>query len=516
MVGGRARGDVLGIVLGAGRAGPTHERRAGRSAAARSAGLPQGARERLADRLRRRRAHPPRRSRRGAPGLPGPDRLRHPLERAGCRAVRRGRHVPADRGAQRRAAHVRRVRASTRRHLAVERAHGRVGLRLAAARRRPCRCGRSSPRGEGGVVALHIEGIDPEATGTITRDLQPGGRDRADRRSRRNDTSIDLPQYRVGSNTSSPITVTPYSRFDLPPGLGGSPSGAAATVWGNGIGAPTAPSLVAELGIRRRRHVDGDRPRLGGLGRRRVRTAVRDRPRGPAVHADGRRRAPHRSPGCADGDEYSFTLCVESWFDDDVFGAATTTQSRARPAGGQGPAGVHLRGGCRTERRRADGRTGSCAPSRRRPSASPTATASSSPGCRARSSGATRRSRCGTCTRSGGRRPRGRPSLPAPAARRTRCRRAGACRSASAGRTSSRSATRRTAAAAITFGNSGLRYYDSAGAILPHTVDTWTVPVGAVRVEGVSVAVDWSAQGWGLSPANTTFSASCDPNPPTP
>jgi hypothetical protein len=71
-------------------------------------------------------------------------------------------------------------------------------------------------------------------------------------------------------------------------------------------------------------------------------------------------------------------------------------------------------------------------------------------------------------------------------------------------------------AAVITFGNGGLRYYDSAGAILPHTVDTWAVPVGAVLVEGVSVAVSWSAQGWGLSPASTTFSASCDPNPPTP
>ena len=102
--------------------------------------------------------------------------------------------------------------------------------------------------GEGGVVALHIEGIDPEETGTI-KVSSPAG-ETVQIPIRRNDTSIDLPQYRVGSNTSSPITVTPYSRFDLPPGLGGSPSGAAATVWGNGIGAPTAPSLVAELGIR--------------------------------------------------------------------------------------------------------------------------------------------------------------------------------------------------------------------------------------------------------------------------
>ena len=40
------------------------------------------------------------------------------------------------------------------------------------------------------------------------------------------------------------------------------------------------------------------------------------------------------------------------------------------------------------------------------------------------------------------------------------------------------------------------------------------VPVGAVRVDGVSVTVDWSAQGWGLAPVNATFSATCDPNLP--
>ncbi len=73
--------------------------------------------------------------------------------------------------------------------------------------------------------------------------------------------------------------------------------------------------------------------------------------------------------------------------------------------------------------------------------------------------------------------------------------------------------------AAITFGNAGLRYFDASGAVLPHTADSWAVPVGAERVEGIAVAVNWTAQGWGLSPANATFGASCDPNlpgPPTP
>jgi len=65
-----------------------------------------------------------------------------------------------------------------------------------------------------------------------------------------------------------------------------------------------------------------------------------------------------------------------------------------------------------------------------------------------------------------------------------------------------------------------VRYYDRTGAELPHTPDTWAVPVGAVRVEGISVSVNWDAQGWGLAPASTEFSAICqpgngDPGPPT-
>jgi hypothetical protein len=35
-------------------------------------------------------------------------------------------------------------------------------------------------------------------------------------------------------------------------------------------------------------------------------------------------------------------------------------------------------------------------------------------------------------------------------------------------------------------------------------------------VEGISVSVDWTAQGWGLSPASAAFEATCDPNLPDP
>src|SRR5690606_23684864 len=68
-------------------------------------------------------------------------------------------------------------------------------------------------------------------------------------------------------------------------------------------------------------------------------------------------------------------------------------------------------------------------------------------------------------------------------------------------------------AATITFSRSALTYYDADGAVLPHA-DSWLVPTGAARVEGIGVTVDWSAQGWGLQPASSRFNGTCDPNIP--
>jgi hypothetical protein len=33
-------------------------------------------------------------------------------------------------------------------------------------------------------------------------------------------------------------------------------------------------------------------------------------------------------------------------------------------------------------------------------------------------------------------------------------------------------------------------------------------------VEGIAVTANWNAQGWGLAPVATSFSASCTPNLP--
>ena len=68
--------------------------------------------------------------------------------------------------------------------------------------------------------------------------------------------------------------------------------------------------------------------------------------------------------------------------------------------------------------------------------------------------------------------------------------------------------------AAISFADAGLTFYDSSDVVLPYTAGSWLVPVGAERVEGVGVAVSWSAQNWGLADASATLSANCQPNLP--
>ena len=72
--------------------------------------------------------------------------------------------------------------------------------------------------------------------------LQPAGADQEEPVT--GDDTVIVPRYRVGSNVPAPVTVTPYSRFPVPPGLAGTTSGAARTITANGIGAPGEPVLT--------------------------------------------------------------------------------------------------------------------------------------------------------------------------------------------------------------------------------------------------------------------------------
>ena len=70
--------------------------------------------------------------------------------------------------------------------------------------------------------------------------------------------------------------------------------------------------------------------------------------------------------------------------------------------------------------------------------------------------------------------------------------------------------------ASIVFDRGGAVFRDASGAVLPFDAGTGIVPVGAVSVEGIRVTADWAAQGWGLQPATGAFGSACSPNLPPP
>lgn len=371
--------------------------------------------------------------------------------------------------------------------------------------------------GAGGVVSLRIAGIDPERTGTL-QITSPAG-ETQNVSVRRGQTELEVREYRVGANTAGPITITPFSRFDLPPGLGGSPSGAAVTVTGNGIGAPLNPTLTltsssngdgtSTVTARGVASLNGDGSELRyGIVREGQRCT-------PTAGGDTATFA-----GLADGDEYAFTLCADSFFDGRSYGTASVTQTVRAQQTGRAPQGYtfvvdaspNVGGGRADWIVRAQPESTERVPNRNRVEISgmPSTVFGRDPGIQVRYV----HEIWGTATAWTTATPRAGSAPYQVQASWSVQRCVGGSDLVPAGDSSTAPSG---AKAAITFGNAGLRFYDAAGAVLPRTPDTWAVPVGAVRVDGVSVSVDWSAQGWGLNGASTEFSASCDPGtPPTP
>lgn len=89
---------------------------------------------------------------------------------------------------------------------------------------------------EGGRADIRIDGIDP-STGYLTVTSPNGGSERVATAGRDAVTVADFP---VGSNTPTTLTITPQTRFDVPPAsvAAGSAVGSTATVVAYGIGAP--------------------------------------------------------------------------------------------------------------------------------------------------------------------------------------------------------------------------------------------------------------------------------------
>ena len=240
------------------------------------------------------------------------------------------------------------------------------------------------------------------------------------------------------------------------------------------------------------------------------------------MHADRRRRRPRPSPGSPTARSTRFTLCVESWFDGErLRRGRPTTAERPRAAGRPGARRATRSPWMPRRTSATAARTwivrSAADLDRARPQPQPRRVRRAA---RARSSTATPAIQVryvheiwGTATAWATVTPRA-GSAPVPGAGD-----AGACRACVGGSDLvAASATRpRTPPAARPRSRSAT---PACATTTPPArccrtrADTWAVPVGAVRVEGITVSVDWSAQGWGLSPATATFSASCDPNNP--
>ena len=368
--------------------------------------------------------------------------------------------------------------------------------------------------GEGGVVALTVEGVDASQTASLEVASPAGELLRVP--VGRGQTTVEIPSYRVGSNSTSPITVTPFSRFELPPGLGGTTSGSAVTVWASGIGAPRDPVLtltsqssgdgtsIVRANGSATLNGDGSTLRFGIVRDGQPCTATPDG--ASAVFS-----------GLPDGEEYAFTLCAESWFGDTSYGRVLTTASVRAVQSGAAPTGwtfvvdgIPNVGATRADWViRATPTSPERIPNRNRVEFNqgiPPAVFDRDPGLQVRYV----HERWGTATPWA-------TVVPAAGSAPFQLQATwwvDSCVGGSQLQPRGDSSSTPAGKAAIAFSNAGLRYFDAAGAPLASTPGDWTVPVGAVRVEGIGVSVDWSAQGWGLQPATTTFSAACNPNLP--
>lgn len=370
--------------------------------------------------------------------------------------------------------------------------------------------------GDGGLVALHISGIDPDQVGSLQIRSDTG--ESVEVRVSRRDTEVTVDRYDVGTNSLTPITVTPMSRFSLPPGFDGVASGSAVTVSANGIGRPLEPTLkltAASNGDGTSTVTARGSARLNGDGSQ-LRYGFAPSGQPCTVSDDG---ASATMPPVADGQEYAYDLCVESWYQGASYGRSEATATVRAVQSATAPKGYTfvvdrkpvVDEAARSARWiiRDDPTSTVDAPPRFNEAVFeglPSNVIGTDPGIRV----AYRHTRWGTLSDWAPVTPR---AGSAPYQVRadwsvTTC--VGGSDLVTRG-TSSKSPS--GAGAAITFDPASLVYHDADGAVLAHTAGSWAVPAGAVRVDGIRVSVDWSALDWNLDKAAATFSATCTPGP---
>lgn len=376
---------------------------------------------------------------------------------------------------------------------------------------------------DGGVAALTLTGVDAADTGAL-QISSPSGETRtiavaADQ------TQVSVPTFRVGANTATPVTVTPVSRYAVPPGLPG-PAIGSMTVQAYGIGAPTGAALSLTAV-----NVGGGRVDITAVGtaspggdNARVRYGIVRVDGPPAADGpvsadscrtseDGARRVFGDLP---DGRLYTFVLCVESWYDGTSFGRATVTQQVRATQSGAAPTGytfvvgptAHV-SGSGNDAGRATWTIDQTPTSPETPPNEndvvfrglPSSVFDKDPGIEVRyeHKDGWWQSAWGAVT-------------PAPGSAPYQVQASWTLGSCTGGATLEPSGSSSGSRADIAFDAAAIRYYDRNDALIAPGADPWTVPADAARVAGIQVVVDWSGQGWNLSPATAELSTRCTPS----
>ncbi len=367
--------------------------------------------------------------------------------------------------------------------------------------------------GEGGVAALTIRGVDAADTGAL-QISSPAG-ESISVAVALGQTEVAVPSVRVGSNTTTTVTVTPVSRFDVPPGLPG-PAISSVTVAANGVGAPLSPSLTlsaVNTGAGRAEVTAVGAATSGGDGSTlRYGIALQGE---TCTVSDGGGRAVF--PNLPDGRLYTFVLCAESWVGGVSYGRVSASAEVRAAQSGAAPRSYTFVVG--STPKIGDGRaawTIDATPTS--PETPPTDNVAvfdrfpstvfdTDPRIRVRyehTAGWWQSAWAAVVPAAG--------SAPYQVQARWSL---GAC---TGGSLLTPTGTSTDGLAAITFPTDTLTYFDAEGAALPIGENPLLVPDAAVRVAGLGVRVDWSAQGWNLDAAVAELSASCTPLPviPTP
>jgi hypothetical protein len=369
--------------------------------------------------------------------------------------------------------------------------------------------------GEGNVADLVVTGVDGAETGTLEISSPVG--DKIQVNVGRNQDTVQVRRFNVGSNNATSITVRPVSRFTTPPGLGGASNGSELVGTAHGVGAPTNPTLTLTSTS------NGD-----GTATIDARATAQQNGTDSEVRFDivpeGRFCSPKAGgdvtqfPRERDGETYRYTMCAESFFGGRSFGTVTTTQQVDASQSKEAPKGYTFTVGSRPSVSESGKQAQWTIAKINQGDAPPRRNDVLYEGWSNEQSTVFDRdpeikvyfkhqlwgteSQRGAVTPASG-------SAPYQVQARWDI---GACEAGGTLRADGSSAGDR---ATFTFTYDNVRYRDKNGATLERNPDNpRLVPAGATAVENIGVSVDWSKQGWNLDRATSTLSGACKPGTP--